>query len=168
MRLPLGASVDAGPGRLVVMPDLDDVAIWVAEICGAFRQALGPVRVLTSWHEIYCLSNQSSCERCIISGVHGQTDVIDWPPAGIATGKVFTSVTAFLSIRSSIVMSLTRTLGNGAVRSSNSCFRTGRKPTTSPRKPRESFGLSTQGTTWSMFTMSVYHCTWCDPLLYSP
>ena len=88
MRLPLGASVDAGLGRLVVMPDLDDVAVWVAEICGAFRQVLGPERVLTSWHEIYCLSNQSSCERCIISGVHGQTDVIDGPPAGIATGKV--------------------------------------------------------------------------------
>jgi hypothetical protein len=45
------------------MPDLDDIAIWVAEICGAFRQALRSERLLTSWHEIHVLSKQSSRER---------------------------------------------------------------------------------------------------------
>ena len=63
----------------------------------------------------------------------------------------------FLSIRSKSVVSFTRTLGKGALPSSNSCARTGRKPTTSTKKSREIFGLSTHNTTWSMFMMSVYH-----------
>ena len=48
MGLQFGALVDAGLGRLVVMPDLDDVAIGVAEIFGAFSQALGTERMLSA------------------------------------------------------------------------------------------------------------------------
>jgi len=53
----------AGLGKLVVVPDLDDVAIRVAKVCRTLSQALGSKRPLASWRELHSLRNQSSCER---------------------------------------------------------------------------------------------------------
>ncbi len=63
MGLRSGAVVDGGLGDLVVMPDLDDVAIWVAKVLRAFGQTLGSERPFTFWREVYSPCNQSSGKR---------------------------------------------------------------------------------------------------------
>lgn len=52
-----------GSADVIVMPDLDDVAIRVVKIFGAFCQTLSAKRPLTSCDEIHILCKQSSCQR---------------------------------------------------------------------------------------------------------